>query len=59
MRCDPGAIPWNSCRCDCSIGNENFVKNAPEDVVAGQKKQLDQLKSKVDSLRESLLRLKS
>ena len=41
------------------LGNENFVKNAPEDVVAGQKKQLDQLKSKVDSLRESLLRLKS
>jgi valyl-tRNA synthetase len=41
------------------LNNENFVKNAAEDVVEADRKTLDQSKVQEISLRESLLRLKS
>lgn len=39
------------------LGNENFVKNAPEEVVAGDKKQLGVLEGTLKSLESSLSRL--
>ena len=39
------------------LENENFVKNAPEDLVAADKSLLDQLRARGDRLQESLSRL--
>ena len=39
------------------LSNENFVKNAPEEVVAGDKAQLKVLESTLESLQSSLSRL--
>jgi valyl-tRNA synthetase len=41
------------------LNNENFVKNAADDVVEADRKTLEQSKVQEISLRESLLRLKS
>lgn len=41
------------------LSNENFVKNAAEEVVEADKKLLEENKSKVESLREALARLQS
>ena len=40
------------------LGNDNFVKNAPEDVVIEQREKLMELQQKRDKLQESLTRLK-
>ena len=39
------------------LGNENFVKNAPEEVVESDKQNLLNLESTLDSLESSLSRL--
>ncbi len=39
------------------LGNENFVKNAPEDLVAADKELLSSLKTQLSGLQESLNRL--
>jgi valyl-tRNA synthetase len=41
------------------LGNENFVKNAAEDVVEADRLLLDQSKSQLVSLQEALARLQS
>jgi valyl-tRNA synthetase len=41
------------------LSNENFVKNAAEEVVEADRKMLDQAKAQVVSLREALVRLQS
>jgi valyl-tRNA synthetase len=40
------------------LGNENFIKNAAEDVVEADKKSLVDAKIQIESLREALIRLK-
>lgn len=40
------------------LSNEEFVKNAPEEVVEQGKKQLEELRSQVEALQQSLMRLK-
>jgi valyl-tRNA synthetase len=40
------------------LSNENFVKNASEDVVEADKKLLEQSKEKLVSLRDALVRFK-
>ena len=39
------------------LGNESFVKNAPAEIVEADKELLEQHKSQVASLQESLSRL--
>lgn len=39
---------------DSKLSNDNFVKNAPEAVVAGEKAKLEEAKNKVDKLKEQL-----
>ena len=39
------------------LSNENFLKNAPEDVVTQGKKQMEDLKTQIESLEASKLRL--
>jgi valyl-tRNA synthetase len=41
------------------LNNENFVKNASEDIVMADRKTFEQGKLQIESLREALLRLKS
>ncbi|PWU22146.1 MAG: valine--tRNA ligase [Bdellovibrio sp.] len=41
------------------LSNENFVKNAAEEIVHGDRQQLEQAKKQVQDLRESLTRLQS
>ncbi|HEX4922952.1 MAG TPA: valine--tRNA ligase, partial [Bdellovibrionales bacterium] len=41
------------------LSNENFVKNAPEDIVAKDKEVLEALKQKNNNMRENLARLQS
>jgi valyl-tRNA synthetase len=41
------------------LNNENFVKNAPEDIVAKDKESLEGLKQKINNMRENLSRLQS
>jgi len=40
------------------LGNANFVKNAPEDVVVQDRERLVELRAKIENLRESQLRLR-
>lgn len=40
------------------LNNENYVKNAPEEVVAGDKERMTVLEGQISSLRESLERLR-
>lgn len=39
------------------LANENFVKNAPEELVAADRAALEQLRARFDRLQDSLLRL--
>jgi valyl-tRNA synthetase len=41
------------------LDNENFVKNAPEDIIAKDRETLEGLKQKIVQMRESLGRLQS
>ena len=41
------------------LANENFVKNAAEDVVEADRHLLDQSKTQLQSLQEALVRLQS
>ncbi|MEQ1878869.1 MAG: valine--tRNA ligase, partial [Bdellovibrionia bacterium] len=41
------------------LSNENFMKNAPEDIVAKDKESLEGLKQKINQMRENLARLQS
>ncbi len=40
------------------LNNDNFIKNAPEEVVEQGRAQLDQLKAQIQSLEDSLARLR-
>jgi valyl-tRNA synthetase len=40
------------------LGNENFVKNAPEDLVTADRALLESLKARLERLQDSLIRLK-
>ena len=42
---------------DGKLSNERFVKNAPEEVVEADKKLLSEIQSKMEEMREALLRL--